>query len=702
MSASTLPVYKGPWVDFSHGYIQGATLTLTTRDGAFLVSFLTLYITIAGSLARTIIAYVYHQRRANAAKDDQDGLWNQEQAILRNTGSPIKVAIELLYEWRAWRKIKKRSLRRLLIGILLALATLAIFAVAGVFAGQVTKSASNNVLIHSAGCGDWDITNVTQSGNSIWQTLVLQNTLADAEYARACYDSSKDSLTCGVYTNKTIHYSVNANATCPTQTGTCFFSNTAAYQMDTGLMDSNDALGLNSPKGERITYRKVTTCAPIHIGQNYGRGTIETGGGQFQDPVVYLYMGSMVADGVVRTHSCAILAITLLLSFNGQMLANYTYRYNEHSLVETNGYTLTLPNIHKADGSGSIWMPIPELNRTDADVTLLILAQNSIDYNVPCDDPWFSAHQVRNDTSQTWYVGDHYFNLLACADQHQFCNPNLDSSKGCTSLADEATVFNEMFKIGFSDLQIATAGRIAVPMVFSNMYYSVNGRGAAALRASETCFGNDQAALPNTQWQIEVDAWFATALARLQQSVVDFAVGPTNAPAGVDIVYPTSLPDKAMCRMVKIRAPAGVQNFSLLGVLIILVVGTLLILVGLVIDKIGGLLQKCFRARPSGRLAWVLDEKLQLQRMAFEGAQWAGWQNCDKRVPTTVAEATLGRYRPNEDQHPGITHPAVEMVSSAAHEWPQPSPYSVAPSEHSSRPLLRPEEAYMLVEPRFE
>ncbi|KAK0285204.1 hypothetical protein LTR35_005406 [Friedmanniomyces endolithicus] len=690
MSASTLPVYRGPWVDFSHGYIEGATLTLTTRDGAFLVSFLTLYITIAGSLAWAIVAYVYHQRRANAAKDDQDGLWNQEQAILRNTGSPIKVAIELLYEWQAWRKIKKRSLRRLLTGILLALATMAIFAVAGVFAGQVTKSASINVLIHSAGCGDWDIKNVTQSGNSIWETLVLQNTLADAEYARACYDSSRDSLTCGVYTNKTIHYSVNANATCPTQTGTCFFSNTAAYEMDTGLMDSNDALGLNSPKGERITYRKVTTCAPIHIGQDYGRGTIETGGGQFQDPVVYLYMGPMVADGV--------------------MLANYTYRYNEHSLVETNGYTLTLfsrpkrvavptrtnavhrPVIHKADGSGSLWTPISELNRTDADVTLLILAQNSIDYNVPCDDPWFSAHQVRNDTSQTWYVGDDYFNILACADQHQFCNPKLDSSKGCTSLADEATVFNEMFRVGFSDLQIATAGRIAVPMVFSNMYYSVNGRGAAALRASETCFTNDQAALPNNQWQIEIDAWFATSLARLQQSMVDYAVGPTNAPAGVDIVYPTSLPDKAMCRAVKIRAPAGVQNFSLLGVLIILIVGTLLILVGIVIDKIGGLLQKCFRARPSGRLAWVLDEKLQLQRMAFEGAQWTGWQNCDKRVPTTAAEAILGRYGPLGDQHSGIVQPAAEMVSSnAAHEWPQPSPYSEAPSEFSSRPLLRPE-----------
>ncbi|KAK0247107.1 hypothetical protein LTS09_017748 [Friedmanniomyces endolithicus] len=31
MSAITLPVYKGPWVDFSHGHIQGAALALTTQ-----------------------------------------------------------------------------------------------------------------------------------------------------------------------------------------------------------------------------------------------------------------------------------------------------------------------------------------------------------------------------------------------------------------------------------------------------------------------------------------------------------------------------------------------------------------------------------------------------------------------------------------------------------------------------------------------
>lgn len=107
-------------------------------------------------------------------------------------------------------------------------------------------------------------------------------------------------------------------------------------------------------------------------------------------------------------------------------------------------------------------VPIPELNRTDADVTLLILAQDQVDYDVPSDDPWFSAHLEHNTTAAgiglVWYVGDNYFNNLACADQHQFSNPSsavLDGS--CTSLTDGTTVIEELDHIGLSNLQLATA-----------------------------------------------------------------------------------------------------------------------------------------------------------------------------------------------------------------------------------------------------
>ncbi|KAK5113614.1 hypothetical protein LTR85_010843 [Meristemomyces frigidus] len=651
MSTSTFPVYKGPWVDFSHGYVQGATLTLTTRDGAFLVSFLTFYITVAGTLFWSIVAFAYHQSRANTAKDDQDGLWNQEQAILRNTGSPVKVAFELLCGWLAWRKVAKRSLRRSLVGIFLALATTAIFSVAGIFAGQVTKSASDNVLIDSAECGYWNVPFTGQSSTDLWDSLVLQRTLADSQYARACYSDADSTLTCGVYINRTIYYTVDANATCPFASGTCMFSDAAAYEMDTGLMDSNDALGLNGPESERVAYRKVTTCAPIHTGQNYGLGTLKTGAGEFEDPVIYLYMGPMVNDGVVLT--------------------NYTFLYDEHTLVDNDGYQLT-SMIADAVGENS-WRPIPELNRTDADVTLMILAQNSVTYDEPSDAPWFSAHTQRNATSGdltvAWYVGDDYFNNLACTDQHQFCNPNSDLSEGsCTSLTDGTTILDDMFTIGLSELQVAAAGRIAVGMLFDSIYYSVNGRGASALRASETCFGNSQLALPNNQWQIEVDAWFATSLARLQQSMVDYAVGPTNMPAGVNIIHPSSIPDQVMCRSQKIKATSGTQNFSVLGVAIILIVGTVLIVVGMTVDKVVGLAQKLVRPNAPGRLAWVLDEKRQLQRMAFEGAEWTGWQHCNSGIPTTTEAAPLGRYGPFQNQHPSIMRPAGDTELFGDHE----------------------------------
>jgi hypothetical protein len=37
----------------------------------------------------------------------------------------------------------------------------------------------------------------------------------------------------------------------------------SAYQADSGYINSNNNLGINSPSGFAINYRKVTTCAPL-------------------------------------------------------------------------------------------------------------------------------------------------------------------------------------------------------------------------------------------------------------------------------------------------------------------------------------------------------------------------------------------------------------------------------------------------------
>jgi hypothetical protein len=68
------------------------------------------------------------------------------------------------------------------------------------------------------------------------------------------------------------------------------------------------------------------------------------------------------------------------------------------------------------------------------------------------------------------------------------------------------------------------------------MFYSVSGRGSGALKAQSTVFTLTQVAqLPDNQWQIELDGWFAISLASLQQYLYEKAVGPTGVTEYVQI-----------------------------------------------------------------------------------------------------------------------------------------------------------------------
>jgi len=661
MSTESL-IYRGFWVDFSSPVIKGATLTLMTRDGAFLISFLTTYITIAAGFSWKIVAVALHHCRAHELSADRDGMWNQTQAILRNAESPTTVGYQSILVLWAWRKKQKWTT---LIGccgiILLAACVSAAFTLASVFSGQVTKSASNNMLLRSENCGPWEIPKTTQASNDEWQSLVLQSTLASAQYARMCYSDSSSDLTCNQYTSRTVQFTTNVNATCPFETDLCFFPGDSAYSMDTGFLDSNDALGLNSPKRERVLYRRLTTCSLLHTKDHAEQGTATLGGGSFVDPMIYLHMGSIPSAGL-----------------------NYTYSYNIHSLVDGIGYLLTYvlvlrlrhdtktdqsyrPMIAYATGP-NVWTPIAALNRTDADVTLVILAQNSVQYDQPSDDPYFSAHVAHDLTAAgvelTWYLGDDYFNLLACADQHQFCNPNLNfPNDGCTPLTDSTAVLDELLTLGLSEVQSVTAKRITNALPFGSIYDSINGRGASALRASETCFGDNQMPLPNNQWQIELNAWFATSMARLQQSMVDYAVGPSNVLPDERIVHASSNADKLMCHSQKIKARVGYQNFSVLGLVIILFTCSILILTGLVIEKLVERLQKTFWPKAYSRLAWIMDEKLQLQALAFSGAGWTTWERIGEDIPTI--SGALGHYARNEDPAVSISPPVSTKSASS-------------------------------------
>lgn len=93
-------------------------------------------------------------------------------------------------------------------------------------------------------------------------------------------------------------------------------------------------------------------------------------------------------------------------------------------------------------GIGSQFIPIPDLRRPAADVTLLFLSANGIMFLEPSNDSWYSAHE---NSSNLWlepipgnisaYKADDPVRALGCITVYSFCNPNLEAKDKCTPLA---------------------------------------------------------------------------------------------------------------------------------------------------------------------------------------------------------------------------------------------------------------------------
>ena len=301
-----------------------------------------------------------------------------------------------------------------------------------------------------------------------------------------------------------------------------------------------------------------------------------------------------------------------------------------------------------------------------------------IPLNTHTPDPMFGATLFQNLSTPgyefTWYNSDFLVTSIGCTDQYQICNPVKPGPDGepiwCTSLTGIGPVTNETDEIGLNGYQSATASAILVAMEgASSISNAVDGRGLAALKAQSTVLNKiQQAALPNNQWQIEVDGWFVISLAGLQQALVERALGPTDVlDSGGAIDYPTDIYGKAICKRQMVSNVSSYQNFSILGVAIILVVGGTLVFLGLVLDKAVGLVQKVILRKHYGRLTWVSDGYLQLQRLAYEGAGYGNWGRCADEVPRSRdlgrRAQMLGPLDIADINHPRLVVPTFASAS---------------------------------------
>ncbi|TVY39346.1 hypothetical protein LSUB1_G002876, partial [Lachnellula subtilissima] len=632
------------WENYSDNDSIGATITLKTRDAAFLLALLAIIVAVAGSSVWRIVRYFFHQARSNP-NVQHDAIFIQQQAILRNATSALSAAwafTRLSYSWRKHQQTSRSSHTFLFLAVSIIIFTA--FAVASIFSTRVTAAKGATFLLHSPNCGYW---NSSLAGPTLEAVRILNVTYAASAYAKNCYDSDSSSASCSTFVKPRISWTSNNDAPCPFAAKAC--SGTARpYELDTGPMDSHSTLGINAKPSERVTLRKVATCAKIN-GTTYATSkneTTKTG----TDNFVQILMGP------TRTSS-------------GDVIHNYTYEYNEHTASIGVGYGLQAVSTDYNN-----WTPISDFNRTDADSTMFFLSTNGVDNMDPVTDPLFAATRAVNKTLNsgavaTRYISTAYTSAMGCIEQFQICNPS-KSPPLCTPLVKWGDLGDYVEKIGLNDLQYSTATTMFVASLQSKLWAAVNGRDGSSLKAQSTVLSLTQvAALPPNQWQLELDGWFATSLAVLQQQIVEIATGPTNFNNYSVIDAPSDKYDREICTRQMVRNVGGYQNFSTLGVSLIIGLGSLLVIVGASIDSIWASIQTHVlkkRYTSYGRLAWESDGYLQLQRMAQESAGHDNWVNCDGHIPVLgnleSDSQRVSVLNVSDRQHPRLSRAKQEIL----------------------------------------
>jgi hypothetical protein len=298
---SGIRTYTGVWTNWSHGPINGLTLTLEQSQGAFLAAFLAIFVSFSGGMMWNIIRYSLHQENSVPENETRDALHHIRQVILRNSSGAWESSWSLMKTFMAWKgKSSKPGLRCLPIAFL-GIVNIAGFGIAGVFTGQITKFPGNSTLILGPACGGYELLGIDKAKPLVNDTIVaalqvkkaLGDTMDAATYVRQCYQNTTANGGCETYVHPSLPFNTNANASCVFADGSiCMISDTAAFEMDTGLLDSHQHFGINAAPVDRIEYRRVATCAPIH-GSQFGDNIPDPSG---KGRILHLYAGPSGPD----------------------------------------------------------------------------------------------------------------------------------------------------------------------------------------------------------------------------------------------------------------------------------------------------------------------------------------------------------------------------------------------------------------------
>jgi hypothetical protein len=242
----------------------------------------------------------------------RDGLFHQQQSVLRNGITSTSALLQLGSLARAWRSNTLSPVRRSAGLICLALFHIAAFGAAGIFSSRVTLI-NDEVLIQKGHCG-WqtnparakDPANFTSDDWAAQEAFYSLGQLREEskiQYTRACYaeQNSPESSPCMALASKRLDSSVNATVACPFAKEIC--DQGLAIQFDSGYINSDRHLGINAPFSNQVYYRIVTTWTPV-AAKNFTSNWTYTGTDPLQEAEKLYYLGPLLSDGApVRNYT---------------------------------------------------------------------------------------------------------------------------------------------------------------------------------------------------------------------------------------------------------------------------------------------------------------------------------------------------------------------------------------------------------------
>ncbi|KAF2180390.1 hypothetical protein K469DRAFT_714764 [Zopfia rhizophila CBS 207.26] len=252
-------VKRGLWTNLSEGPILGRTITTDTRTGTLIVALLAVLSSLGTAHLWHLITFLYHQIRAHGLPSD--GLFRQQQAILRTLPTPSSLMAESLKLWWFWRNKTDRALTRsafqFATGLAFALATLA----ASIFSSYVVDSSNIQVLVRGPDCGAVN-TSIGEQGVPFRTYQGAINAFAES-FAQDCYQNKTVlPARCNAFVRPNIPFT-KERVPCPFSGGMCIGDE--AIAMDSGLLDLNHHFGLNLQNQDGVKFRKRTTCSVLPL-----------------------------------------------------------------------------------------------------------------------------------------------------------------------------------------------------------------------------------------------------------------------------------------------------------------------------------------------------------------------------------------------------------------------------------------------------